>query len=295
MALDILVPFWGDPALLRTTVESVRGQHNGDWLLTVVDDGYPDPSVPAWFATLDDPRVRYVRNAANEGIVASFRHCVALATQDVMVMLGCDDVLLPNYVDVVLEAHRRFPDVAMIQPGVRVIDEHGRVVRTLVDEVKQRLLRPAVTAPTVLGGQPLATSLLHGDWLYWPSLVLRVDRVRMTDFPDAFPIILDLALVLDLVYRGESLLLEPTVCFHYRRHAASASSTRLLDGSRFADERTYFAIAAGQARRLGWRRAERAARARMSSRAHALTLLPGAAVRRRWPAARMLARHALGR
>ena len=281
--------------MLRTTVESVRGQHNGDWLLTVVDDGYPDPSVPAWFATLDDPRVRYVRNAANEGIVASFRHCVALATQDVMVMLGCDDVLLPNYVDVVLEAHRRFPDVAMIQPGVRVIDEHGRVVRTLVDEVKQRLLRPAVTAPTVLGGQPLATSLLHGDWLYWPSLVLRVDRIRMTDFPDAFPIILDLALVLDLVYRGESLLLEPTVCFHYRRHAASASSTRLLDGSRFADERTYFAIAAGQARRLGWRRAERAARARMSSRAHALTLLPGAAVRRRWPAARMLARHALGR
>ena len=63
---------------------------------------------------------------------------------------------------------------------------------------------------------------------------------------------------------------------------------------RFADERAYFAIAADQAARLGWRRAERAARARLTSRAHALTLLPGAVAGRRWSAVGVLARHALG-
>lgn len=44
MPLDVLVPFWGDPALLRLTVESVLAQTDGDWLLTVVDDAYPDPA-----------------------------------------------------------------------------------------------------------------------------------------------------------------------------------------------------------------------------------------------------------
>ena len=294
MALDILVPFWGDPALLRVTVESVLAQRNGDWLLTVVDDAYPDPDVAQWFATIDDPRVRYMRHETNQGITANYRHCVALATQEVLALVGCDDVLLPNYVDVVLDAHRRFPGAALIQPGVRVIDERGRVVRTLVDSVKRRLVQPSVAGATELSGEPLATSLLHGDWLYWPSLTFRTERIREVDFREGFPIIQDLALVIDLVCRGASLVLEPTVCFHYRRHAASASSTQLLDGSRFVDDRAYFAIAAEQARQLGWHRAERAARARLTSRAHALTLVPAALARRRWPALRVLARHALG-
>lgn len=294
MALDILVPFWGDPALLRTTVESVLAQDNSDWRLTVVDDAYPDPSVQAWFSTIDDARIRYLRHPTNQGIVATFRDCVALATQEIMVTVGCDDVLLPSYVDVVLEAHRRFPGAAMIQPGVRVIDGEGHVVRTLVDGVKQRILRPHVSEATLLSGEPLATSLLHGDWLYWPSMAFRVDRIRTVGFRDDLPIILDLALILDLVYRGESLLLAPTVCFHYRRHAASASSTRLVDGSRFADERTYFAIAARLAHGLGWRTAERAARVRLTSRAHAVTLLPGAVRGGRWTTTRALVRHAVG-
>lgn len=294
VALDILVPFWGDPALLRKTVDSVVAQRNPDWMLTVVDDAYPDPGVAKWFAELDDPRIRYLRHDVNRGITESFRHCVALATQDVMMLLGCDDILLPGYVDVVLAAHRRFPEAAIIQPGVRVIDDDGRVVRTLADEVKRRVVRPRVDEATLLGGEKLVTSLLHGDWLYWPSLTFRTDRIRSVDFRDGFPIVLDLALVIDLVCRGRLLLLEPTVCFHYRRHRASASSVKLVDGSRFEGERAYFAIAARQCRKLGWTHAERAARARLTSRAHAATQLPGALLGRRFEASRVLARHAFG-
>jgi len=293
VALDILVPYWGDPALLRKTVDSVVAQRNPDWMLTVVDDAYPDRSVSEWFAGLDDPRIRYVRHDVNQGITANYRHCVSLATQDVMMLLGCDDVLLPGYVDVVLAAHHRFPEAAIIQPGVRVIDDDGRVVRTLADEVKRRV-RPRVDEATLFGGERLVTSLLHGDWLYWPSLTFRTDRIRSVDFRDGFPVIQDLALVIDLVCRGRLLLLEPTVCFHYRRHRSSASSAMLVDGRRFEDERAYFAIAARQCRKLGWTRAERAARTRLTSRAHAVTQLPGALLGRRYDAGRVLARHAFG-
>lgn len=293
MPLDILVPYWGDPVLLRETVASVLAQRNGDWLLTVVDDAYPDESVPAWFATLDDPRITYLRKPVNEGITENYRTCVSMATQDVMAILGSDDVLLPNYVDVILEAHRRFPDAAVIQPGVRVIDEDGRVVEPLADRVKQRLVRPRAREPRLLAGEQLATSLLHGDWLYWPSLSFRREALVATPFREDMPLIQDLAVVLDIVAGGGSLLLEPTVCFHYRRHGASASSATLLDGTRFRGERAYFELAAAQVRALGWRRAERAARLHLTSRLHALTLLPRAlrGDRRR---IRTLLRHALG-
>ncbi len=293
MSLDILVPFWGDPVLLRETVASVFAQRNGDWLLTVVDDAYPDEDVPRWFAAMDDPRVTYVRKPVNEGITANYRTCVSMATQDTVVILGCDDVLLPDYVDVVLRARESFPDAALVQPGVEVIDEHGTVVRPLADRVKQDLVRPRARKPRLLGGEALATSLLHGDWLYWPSLAFRRDVLAATPFREGMPLIQDLALVMDIVMAGGSLLIEPTVCFRYRRHSASASSAALLDGRRFSGERAYFAQVAATASRLGWRRAAAAARLSATSRLHALTLLPRAARAGRTHVRTML-RHALG-
>jgi hypothetical protein len=115
------------------------------------------------------------------------------------------------------------------------------------------------------------------------------------DFRDGFPIIQDLALIMDMIYKGDQLLIEPTVCFQYRRHSNSASSTKLVDGSRFAGEREYFALSAEQADALGWRRARRAAKLRLTSRAHALSLLPRAVLDRNSTAVSALVRHSFGK
>lgn len=293
MHLDIMVPFWGDPDYLRQTVRSVLGQSNPNWRLTVVDDAAPDESVGHYLATLNDDRITYLRNPVNRGITAAFRQCVALAESDIVAIPGCDDVLLPNYVDVILGAHERLPDVDIIQPGVKVIDRDGRESRPLADTVKQRIVMPRSRGPRVLSGEQLATSLLRGDWLYWPSLAFRRERLVSTPFREGLPIILDLALLIDMVCGGAKLLIDPAVCFAYRRHDESLSSVKLLDGSRFAGERKYFELAAQQVEALGWHRAARAARGHLTSRAHALVLVPTALTRRDAATTRMLLSHAL--
>jgi glycosyltransferase involved in cell wall biosynthesis len=295
MPLDIFIPYWGEPAYMIETVESVLAQENPDWLLTVVDDAYPTLEIRDYMAGIDDPRVKYVRKDTNAGITENYRTCVAMASEDVMVILGCDDVLLPNYVDVILKAHKRYPHAAVIQPGVEVIDENSRVVSTLADTVKQQLVKPRGRGCQVVSGEAIARNLMHGDWLYWPSLAFRTDKIREVDFREGFPIIQDLALVMDMIFQGSQLLIEPTLCFRYRRHSNSASSTKLVDGSRFTGEREYFEVAAAQAEELGWRRAARSARLRVTSRAHAVCLLPKAAMTRNSPALKALARHAFGK
>ncbi len=295
MPLDIFVPYWGDPGYMKETVESVLAQENGDWLLTVVDDAYPSLEISEYMAGIQDPRVKYIRKDVNAGITENYRTCVGLATQEVMVILGCDDVLLPNYVDVILEAHKLFPDAAIIQPGVEVIDEKSQVVSTLADSVKQKIIRPRGGGKQLIAGEAIATNLMHGDWLYWPSLAFRTAKIREVDFRDGFPIIQDLALIMDMIYKGDQLLIEPTVCFQYRRHSNSASSTKLIDGSRFAGEREYFDVAAAQAEALGWRRAARSARLRLTSRAHAASLLPQALLTRNSTAVSALVRHSFGK
>ena len=293
--LDIFVPYWGDPALMRRTIESVLAQRDDRWRLTVVDDAYPDPTIQDWIGTLEDERITYVRNETNRGITENYATCRALAQQDLVMFLGCDDVLHPNFVATVLDAAHTFPTAAIIQPGVDIIDEHDQHASTLVDSIKQRIARPRVDRVTELSGEPLAASLLAGNWMYWPSLVFRTQVVNAFDFRDELPIIQDLALVLDMVVAGESLVLVPTTCFSYRRHSQSASATTLVDGTRFAGDRRYFRIAAEQARALGWRRAERAARMRLLSRAHALSMVPGAMLRRGDAPVRPLLTHAFHR
>ncbi len=292
--LDIFVPYWGDPALLRLTVESVLAQRNPSWRLTVVDDAYPDESAGRWVQEVGerDPRVRYVRKTTNEGITENYRTCVSLAERDVVVILGCDDLLDPDYVDVVLDAHEAFPQAAVIQPGVRVVDENGVVVAPLADRVKQAVVRPRVSGRRLLSGESLVTSLLHGDWLYWPSLAFRREVLAATPFRDEMPLIQDLALVVDMALAGHALLLDSRECFRYRRHGSSASSASLLDGRRFRGERAYFALAAEQVAALGWRRARRAALTHVTSRLHALTLVP-TALRARRDVGTLL-RHAFG-
>ena len=209
VALDILVPYWGDPDLMRETVESVFAQDRDDWRLLVVDDAYPDPQISEWLtatrrptrhrgAARDQPRhhrelprVPGARDAGARGLPRLRRRAAA------------------DYVGVVLDAFAAVPEAVMVQPGVRVVDETGTPSAGLADTVKQRLLRPRGDGRTVLSGEPLATSLLHGNWLYWPSIAFRRNAVEEIGFRVELPIIQDFALELDLVAHGGTLVVDP--------------------------------------------------------------------------------------
>ena len=273
--LQVFVPFWGDPGLLYTTVESVRAQTDHRWTLTIVDDCYPDPGVARHFALKDDPRITYLRNETNLGIADNFEKCRRLATHDLVMFLGCDDLLHPDFVARARELMATYPDAAILQMGVRVIDESGAVAAPLGDRIKA-MLRPRSRPTRLLSGEDLAVSLLRGNWLYWPSLVFRRSWLVDRPFRADLPIVLDLALILDIVRDGGALVLDSRKAFSYRRHAESLSSAAALDGSRFEDDRRYFREVGADLAAIGWSRAARAARRRWTSRLHGLTLLPQA-------------------
>lgn len=292
-ALEIMLPYYGPPDLMKATVNSVLEQTDPCWTLTVVDDGYPDPSVARWFAQLKDSRILYVRNEKNLGANGNYRRCVELLSGEYCVILGADDLLLPNYVESVRAAINRFPQVAIVQPGVKIIDENGASRRSLVDSAKKRLYMPRVSDSHLFSGEQIAVSLIRGNWLYFPSLAWRVQSVKKHDFQPGFDVVQDLALVMDIIRDGGQLLVERSTCFLYRRHRASDSSIRALDGSRFLEERRFFLAEAERLDVMGWRSAAKEARRHVSSRLHAATLIPAALRCGNTRGARTLTRYAL--
>lgn len=294
MIVDVMLPHYGPLELVQQTVRSVLAQDDPNWRLTVVDDSgeLPDSGLADWIGDLGEARVRYLRNEVNLGINRNFQRCVELAQHELAVLVGSDDLLMPGYVGTVRAAYRAHPEVAIVQPGVQVVDSAGEPVRTLVDLSKRWMYSPRVAGPTVLGGEDLAVSLLRGNWLYFPSLCWRTGPLQRTGFRKGLSVVQDLALVIDLVLAGESLLVDPTPAFRYRRHGGSVSSAHAADGRRFAEERGFFLCTADRMALRGWPRAARAARRHYSSRLNALTRLPSAVAARHADGVRVLARHA---
>lgn len=275
MILDIALPFYGDVAYLKASVLSVLNQSAGNWRLIVVDDGYPDPEVSKWFSHLNDKRVSYRRNEKNLGANGNYRRSLDFIENEYCVIMGADDIMLPNYVETITKALQRHPDVGIIHPNVEIIDENGNTCLPQVDRVKGAL-KPKITGETFIQGESLVTSLMRGNWMCFPAIVWRTQLIKNVGFREGLNVTQDLALAIDLIKQGGQMLLLNEILFQYRRHLNNDSAIRAINGSRFVEEKKLFKQFGNEFSAIGWDKAARSAKFHWSSRLHALSLLPKA-------------------
>ena len=284
MALDIALPFYGDVAFMKQTVRSILNQSDPNWRLVVVDDGYPDDTLPSWFESLKDERIEYQRNVKNLGANGNFQKCLGLLSAEYCLVMGADDLLEPNFVERINELISSNPGISMIHPGVKVIDENNEMISTRSDQVKMNI-RESQSSSAVLSGEPLAKSLMKGNWMYFPSIVWKTKTIQEIGFRPGFHVCQDLGLAMDLIMQGGELALIEDQIFRYRRHQESDSSIKAINGERFKDEKHFFNVMAHDLKKIGWSSAARAAKFHSTSRLHALSLIPTCIVRKQspWP------------
>lgn len=293
MNFDIMMPFYGRFDHFKDAVESVLAQTDREWRLVVVDDVYPDLEPGRWLEALGDERITYIRNTENLRPSRNYNKCIGLMRSGFAVIMGCDDVMHPNYVSRVKELISSHPDASIIQPGVTVIDENGAPSSPLADRVKA-LYRFGGHGVRAYSGERLATSLLRGNWTYFPSLVWRVEELQARLFRTDLDVVQDLAMLMQITMAGGVLVLDDVPSFSYRRHSTSVSAVTGPDGSKFRQEATLFAETAAACSALGWRKAARAARLHLTSRLNALSEVPAALRAGNADGRRTLLRHALG-
>lgn len=264
--IDIMLPYWGDPGLLKETVDSVIAQSSNDWHLTILDDHYDSDEARAYFKTLSHPQITYIRHPKNIGITNNFNFAIKQATAPFCVIVGCDDRFLPNYVE---RALSMVGDHDFYQPSVEVIDAEGNPHLPMADRVK-RLIAPRRSG--TYGGEKLAASLCHGCWLYFPSILWKTSTLKRYSFEPKYKIAEDLDMELRMIMDGASLYFDKEkATFQYRRFSESLSSKEKAKGGiRFSEEAEVYNEFAQRFATHGWKMAERAAKLRITSRLHEL-------------------------
>ena len=282
MKIDIALPFYGDVLFLKEAVASVIAQTDPNWHLLVVDDGYPDETLPDWFSGLNDSRISYLRNVENLGANGNFQKCLSLVTSEFCVVMGADDILEPNFIEVVSKTILRYPEVSIIHPGIKIVDEENKEISTRSEVIKSKI-RNSLESNQILFGEALAVTLMKGNWMYFPAITWRTKKIQEIGFRPGFNVCQDLGLAIDVIMQGGKMALIDDEIFRYRRHTASDSSLKAFNGERFVDERKFFKVMSADLKSIGWNKAARAAQIHWTSRLHAASLIPACVTRGRNP------------
>ncbi len=259
--VDILLPYWGEFSLLKKAVDSVLLQTEQNWRLLIIDDCYPSNEATKYYSKFPDKRVTYFRHEKNLGLVRNYNYALSQVTTNHCVIMGCDDIMLPTYLETALT---KINTADYYQPGVDVIDDKNRAYLPFTDRMK-RFLRPKREG--LYTGEAIATSLCHGNWTYFPSILWKTATIKKYGFDQNKPNTQDIVALINILCDGGSLFIDNTTTFQYRRSASSFSS-KAKGGTRFYEEKETYNNFVKRFREIGWNKAARAARLHITVRFH---------------------------
>lgn len=128
--VGILIPTYNRLPFLEKSLASALNQTCRDVEVVVIDNGSTD-GTPGYMAGIDDPRVRYLVNDRNLGLVGSINKGISLMSEAVSwcTILCDDDLLEREYVADMSEFVASRQDVGVAYVPLTFIDADGKPVR----------------------------------------------------------------------------------------------------------------------------------------------------------------------
>ena len=265
--LHVMIPAYGKSPHLRQTLESAVKHLPLEVPITVIED----PSSESNLENLvkEFSRVRYVKNDQRLGIGGNFNKSIELSTGVFTQICGSDDIFLNNPLNDFYTEKLSQSDIAAIGLDVEVINETGKIVKTVPDLVK-KVLRPSLKKVIVFKNNKIFSNLMLGDWLYFPAILWKTETLKQTKFDGNFHTAMDLDVFIRLLSNDQKLAFIKSKVLGYRRHSQSASSLYAKSIGRFDEEFLCHKNALEIARRKNWKTGAFLAQLALTVRLHAI-------------------------
>lgn len=157
----VVIPVYNREGSILRAIDSVRRQTYGDFELIVVDDASTDRTVATVVAGCDDPRLRLLRHAANQGAAAARNTGIRATQAKFVAFLDSDDEWAADKLERQIECLRHAP------AGVLMCCTGYWSVRMRSDEVLLRIPTKRTSwRAALLGGcnlSPGSTALIRRE------------------------------------------------------------------------------------------------------------------------------------
>ena len=265
--LHVMIPAYGKSPYLRQTLESAIKYLPLEVPITVIEDPSSESNIENLVEEFS--RVQYAKNNERLGIGGNFNKSIELSTGVFTQICGSDDIFLDNPLKDFDTEKLSQPDIAAVGLDVEVINETGKIVKTIPDLVK-RILRPSLKKITVFKNDKIFSNLMIGDWLYFPAIFWKTETLKQTKFDGNFHTAMDLDVFIRLLSSDQKMTFIKSKVLGYRRHSQSASSLYAKSIGRFDEELLCHKNALDIARRKNWKTGAILAQLALTVRLHAI-------------------------
>jgi len=125
--VSVCIPVYNGSEYIAESIDSVLAQTYEDFHLIVCDNCSTD-NTEEIVRSFQDPRLKYVRNAENLGLVGNSNRCLELAKGEYVCIWHHDDVMLPDNLERKVHLLDEHPDVGFVHSNLILIDEKGEIV-----------------------------------------------------------------------------------------------------------------------------------------------------------------------
>lgn len=219
---SVVLPVRNGGAYVKECINSILTQTLQDFNVLVLDNCSTD-GTPEWIASLQDSRITIYRSETSLTIEENWGRIKDIPKNEFMTMIGHDDLLHPNYLQVMDELIRKHPGASLYQSHFLYIDSAGKFVRHSLpmDEVQY-------------GYEFLACHMARTlDSMGTGYMMRSTDYDELRGIPMHYPNLLfaDYELWIRLSSIGYKATTSET-CFSYRLHQ---SVSRVTNGVRYQE------------------------------------------------------------
>lgn len=199
--------------MLREAVDSALGQDAEGYEVLVVDDASPDDTWD-YLSSLDDPRVRTIRQPRSVGMAANWNRAVVEARGEFIYILQDDDVVEPTLVSTVSRVVAHHPGTELVIFTTLLVDEEGKNERIYWSTEHEHVVSP-----------PDGLLLFARSWGISSSQVVFTRRLYLAHggLNARLPLVSDAELILRWLTAASAVLL-PTPLARRRVWAGSVTS-----------------------------------------------------------------------
>jgi len=159
------MPVYNVEKYLQASIDSILNQDFQDFEFIIINDGSTDGS-EAKIKTYTDPRIRYISNHGNMGLVFTLNLGIERATGEWIARMDGDDISLPNRFSEQLKYLKDHTEIDILASTVKLINEEDEYIGTWEDDMK------AVTSSQIRKYLPKNNCIAH------PTIICKTELLR---------------------------------------------------------------------------------------------------------------------
>ncbi len=152
--VSVVMPAYNAEKYIGEAIESILNQTFTDFEFIIINDGSTDKTKEI-IQSYDDPRIVYLENKKNSGIVVTLNKGLDYATGEYIARMDADDISVNNRFEKQISYMEKNKDVGLLGTGIRVfgtgIQQCDRVFTTDSKQLKAELIfNSCIAHPTVM-------------------------------------------------------------------------------------------------------------------------------------------------